>query len=64
MRPPQLHWIKVLRQMALENRLAKLLGVVLDFSKGQGGQVDGNTRSLGTNKQDAKQLLQQLGGVA
>lgn len=60
----QLHWIKVLRQMALENRLAELLGVVLDFSKGQGGQVDGNTRSVGTNKQDAKQLLQQLGGAA
>lgn len=60
----QLHWIKVLRQMALENRLAQLLGIVLDFSKGQGGQVDGNTRAVGTNKQDTKQLLQQMGGAA
>lgn len=38
-----LHWVRVLRQKALENRLSELLGVVLDFSKGQGGQVDKTT---------------------
>lgn len=38
-----LHWIRVMRQKALENRLTELLGVVLDFSKGQGGQVDKTT---------------------
>lgn len=35
-----MHWIRLLRQRALENRLAEVLGVVMDFSKGQGGQVD------------------------
>jgi len=40
-----LHWIKVLRQIALENRIADWLGIVLDYSKGQGGQVSTNTRS-------------------
>lgn len=39
-----LHWVRVLRQIALENHVANMLGVVLDFSKGQGGQVTGNTR--------------------
>lgn len=34
------HWIRLLRQRALENRLAETLGVTMDFSKGQGGQVD------------------------
>ena len=42
-----LHWIKVLRQIAMENAVANSLGIVLDFSKGQGGQVDRNTRSTG-----------------
>ena len=41
----QLHWIKVLRQVALENRIADVLGVALDHSKGQGGQRDKNTRT-------------------
>lgn len=40
-----LHWARVLRQAALENRVAEILGVQLDFSKGQGGQVSGNTRA-------------------
>lgn len=40
-----LHWIRVLRQIALENRVADLLKVVIDFSKGQGGQVEESTRS-------------------
>lgn len=40
-----LHWVRVLRQIALENRVSEVLGVVLDFSKGQGGQVTSNTRS-------------------
>lgn len=34
-----LHWIKVLRQLAIEGRLATALGVTLDFSKGEGGKV-------------------------
>jgi lambda family phage portal protein len=59
----QLHWIKVLRQRALENRLSGRLGVVLDFSKGQGGQVEETTGAKKRDQQDAKQLLQQLGGV-
>lgn len=42
-----LHWIRVLRQIALENRVAELLKVVLDFSKGQGGQVDKSPRTAG-----------------
>jgi lambda family phage portal protein len=60
----QLHWIKVLRQRALENRLSELLGVLLDFSKGQGGQVEETTGAKKRDQQDAKQLLQQLGGAA
>ena len=34
-----LHWIKVLRQLAIEGRFATALGVTLDFSKGEGGKV-------------------------
>lgn len=34
-----LHWIKVLRQLAVEQRISTALGVVLDFSKGEGGKV-------------------------
>jgi capsid protein len=41
----QKHWIRVLRQIQLENRLLDILGIALDLSKGQGGQVTGNTRS-------------------
>ncbi len=48
------HWIRVLRQVALENRLLDLLEIALDLSKGQGGQVAGNTRSR--DKQDADEL--------
>lgn len=39
-----LHWVRVLRQIKLENQLLSVLGVVLDFSKGQGGQVTQTTR--------------------
>jgi capsid protein len=46
-----LHWVRVLRQMSLENRLVKVLGVLLDFSKGQGGQVTGNTRDAASQGQ-------------
>lgn len=42
-----LHWVRVLRQIKLENQLAGMLGIVLDFSKGQGGQVTDTTRSKG-----------------
>lgn len=38
-----LHWIRVLRQLAIEKRLCGVLDVVVDFSKGQGGQVDTTT---------------------
>lgn len=48
-----LHWIRVLRQKALENRLSELLGVVVDFSKGQGGQVE-KTSSQDGRRQPAK----------
>jgi len=34
-----LHWIKVLMQQAVEIRIAKMFGVPLDWSKGQGGNV-------------------------
>lgn len=47
-----LHWIRVLRQIALENRLLDVLEIALDLSKGQGGQTIGNTRSK-RDQQDA-----------
>lgn len=47
-----LHWIRVLRQIALENRLLDVLEIALDLSKGQGGQAVGNTR----DKKDAQEL--------
>jgi len=52
-----LHWIRVLRQVALENHVADLLGVSLDHTKGQGGQTEGNTRSqrkAGESRQETK----------
>lgn len=39
-----LHWIRVLRQAAWENRVSSKLGVVLDFSKGQGSATQKTTR--------------------
>lgn len=39
------HWLKTLLQIAMENRVIDKLGITLDFSKGQGGQVASNTRS-------------------
>jgi lambda family phage portal protein len=46
-----LHWIKVLRQIALENHVLDVLGISLDLSKGQGGQTQGNTRSSDSQQQ-------------
>jgi len=43
-----LHWIRVLLQAKLENRLAQTLGVVLDFSKGQGETTKKTTREKET----------------
>jgi lambda family phage portal protein len=48
-----LHWIKILRQVALENHVLDVLGINLDLSKGQGGQVTGNTRSADSMQQAA-----------
>jgi hypothetical protein len=43
-----LHWVRVMRQAKLENQLAAILGVKLDFSKGNGGQAAAtNTREQG-----------------
>lgn len=47
-----LHWIAVLRQIALENRILEWFKIVADFSKGQGGQVEKNSRS---GSQDTEQ---------
>jgi lambda family phage portal protein len=46
-----LHWIKVLRQIALENRLCDVLGVKLDHSGGGGGGAgeNGNSRTATRN---------------
>lgn len=46
-----LHWIRVLRQISLENRITDWLQVVLDHSKGQGGQVEKNSRSTSGDDQ-------------
>jgi lambda family phage portal protein len=50
-----LHWVKVLRQIRLENRIIKKFGVQLDFSKG-GGQQAGSRiagESTGEKKERA-----------
>ena len=49
-----LHWVRVLRQCRLENQLLSVLGIVLDFSKGQGGQVTQSTRD-GSQSQQQQQ---------
>jgi lambda family phage portal protein len=48
-----LHWIKVLRQLAIERRIAEALGVPLDFSKGEGGKVgqDGQSEQDTSNEE-------------
>jgi lambda family phage portal protein len=56
------HWIRVLRQIALENHVLGTLGIALDLSKGQGGQAVGNTRSKAD--QEAAQQAQQQGKSA
>lgn len=48
-----LHWVRVLRQKAIENRVSEVLGVLLDFSKGQGGQVVSTTTQAKPNEQGA-----------
>jgi lambda family phage portal protein len=48
-----LHWIKVLRQIALENHVLDVLDIALDLSKGQGGQAAGNTRSKSDQEEAA-----------
>jgi lambda family phage portal protein len=56
-----IHWIRVLRQMKLETTIADKLGIVLDHSKGQGGQVSKSTRS--SKESDAVQeILQKIYG--
>lgn len=45
-----LHWVRVLRQRALEEGVTRALGLVLDFSKGQGGQVQ--KPAAGQDEQD------------
>lgn len=52
------HWIRVLRQIQLENRLLDILDISLDLSKGQGGQVTGNTRSK-RDQQEAQEAGQE-----
>jgi lambda family phage portal protein len=49
-----LHWIRVLRQIALENHVLDVLDIALDLSKGQGGQTVGNTRSKSDQEDAAK----------
>lgn len=46
-----LHWIRVLRQAAWENSVAGLFGVLLDFSKGQGGATTKTTRDQSSGSQ-------------
>lgn len=40
-----LHWLRVLMQIVMENAVADHYGVTFDFSKGQGGERNSNTRS-------------------
>ena len=56
-----LHWLRVLRQIAFERSVAEALGIVLDFSKGNGGNVnvDGDT----TNNRDSKDMQELFGGL-
>ena len=56
-----LHYIHVLRQIKLENMLAEQMGISLDHSKGQGGQVERNTRSAG---KDSKSGSEDSNGLA
>lgn len=46
-----LHWMMVLRQIYLENLVTDALGIVLDHSKGQGGNNESNTRSAGSGSE-------------
>lgn len=55
-----LHWIDVLRQLALESHVCQILGVTLDYSKGNGGQIAANSQAA-----DATELLENiLGAIA
>jgi lambda family phage portal protein len=44
-----LHWIRVLRQLAWEMRVSQKLGLVLDFSKGQGSRAEQSTSDGSTS---------------
>lgn len=46
-----LFWLHVLRQIKMENVICEELGIVLDHSKGQGGQVTKNSRSRDGEKE-------------
>lgn len=48
-----LHWIKVLRQMAVERRIAEALGVMLDFSKGEGGKLYASDEPAAKDEENA-----------
>lgn len=50
-----LHWIHVLRQIYLENLITDELGIVLDHSKGQGGQSGKNSRSGDEEKEQEEE---------
>lgn len=47
-----LHWVKVLRQIQMEEHLLKKLGITLDFSKGGGQQP---TRSAGESRVETRE---------
>lgn len=49
-----LHWLKVLRQIKLENTISEALGITMDFSKGNGGQRDDNTRDSTDDKKKSE----------
>ena len=49
----QQHWVKILKQRALEDRVAGQVGVVLDFSKQQGGQAQTTTTAATRDGQDS-----------
>ncbi len=46
-----LHWVRVLMEIAREKAVAAHFGLTLDFSKGQGGERKGDTRSDDRNSQ-------------
>lgn len=51
----QRHWIRIMRQRSLEEKIAKRFGIVLDFSKGQGGQVEKSTGAAKSNSETTEE---------